>query len=145
MVNELQTGIQFAFTVLPQSSALFQPSEAALDNPTFRQYGKGMEFIALDHLHRCLQPLHHAIGKGFARVAAIDQHALHRLQIRLAAVNGGQSAVAVRYIGRGHGDGMRQALRVHRNMSLDAGYLFASVVSFLFSTVGILDALRIND
>ena len=104
-----------------------------------------MELIALDDLHRCLQPLHHAVGKGFARVAAIDQHAFYRLQIRLAPVNGGQSAVAVRYIGRGHGDGVGQALRVHRNMSLDAGNLFAGVVSFLFSTVGVLDALRINN
>jgi hypothetical protein len=39
-VNELQAGIEFAFAVLPQPSALFQPSEAALDNPTFRQHSK---------------------------------------------------------------------------------------------------------
>jgi len=65
--------------------------------------------------------------------------------MRLAPVNGGQSAVAVRDIGRGHSDGVGQALRVHRDMSLDAGYLFASIVSFLFSTVGVLDALRINN
>lgn len=104
-----------------------------------------MKFIALDDLHRCLQPLHHAVGKGLARVATVDQHALHRRQIRLAPVHGGQSAVAVRYIGRGHGNGVRQALRVHRNMSLDAGYLFARIVSFLFSRVGVLDALRVND
>ena len=144
-MNELQTRVQFALAVLPQSSALFQPSEASLDNPAFRQHGKRVEFIALDHLHRCLQPLHHAVGEGLARVAAVDQHALHRFQIRLAPVNGGQRAAAVRHIGRGDGDGVGQALRVHRNMSLDAGYLFASVVSFLFSTVGILDALRINN
>ncbi len=97
-MNELQAGIQFAFEVLPRSSALFQPSEGALDNPTFRQHDKGVQFIALDDLHRRLQPLHHAVGKGFARVAAIDQHAFHRHQIRLASVNGDQSAVTVRYI-----------------------------------------------
>jgi len=144
-VYELQAGIKFAFAVLPQPSALFQPSEAALDNPTFRQHHKRVQFIALDHLHRCLQPLHHAVGKGFARVAAIDQHALHRLQIRLAPVHGGQSAVAIRYIGRGHGDGVGQALRVHCNMPLDAGDLFAGIVAFLLSRVGVLDALRVNN
>jgi hypothetical protein len=35
-------------------------------------------------------------------------------------------------------------LRVHGNMSLDAGNLFAGIVSFLFCTVGVLDALRVN-
>ena len=144
-MNELQAGIEFAFAVLPQPSTLFQPSEAAFNDPAFGQHHKGVQFIAFDHLHRCLQPLHHAVGKGFARVAAIDQHALHRLQIRLAPVHGGQSAVAVRYIGRGHGDGVGQALRVHRDMPLDAGDLFAGVVSFLFCTVSVLDALRVNN
>jgi hypothetical protein len=38
-----------------------------------------------------------------------------------------------------------QALRVHCNMSLDAGNLFAGIVSFLFSRVGVLDALRVNN
>jgi hypothetical protein len=35
-------------------------------------------------------------------------------------------------------------LRVHGNMSLEAGNLFAGIVSFLFCTVGVLDALRVN-
>lgn len=144
-MDHLQAGIQFAFAVLPQSSALFQPSEGSLDNPTFRQHDKHMQFVSLDDLNRGLQPLHHAVGKGCARVAAINQHTFHRLQIRLAPVNGGQSAVAVRYIGGGHGDGVGQALRVHGNMSLDAGYLFARIVALLFSAVGVLDALRVNN
>ena len=115
-MNEPQAGVQFGFAVLPQSSALFQPSKAALDNPALRQDGKHREFIALDQLHRCVQPLHHAVGKGSAGVAAIDQHTLDLLQVRLTPVNGGQSPVAVCYIGRGHGDGVGQALRVDRNM-----------------------------
>ena len=104
-----------------------------------------MQFIALDDLNRCLQPLHYAVSKGFTRVTAIDQYALHRLQIRLAPVNGRQSAVAVRYVGGGHGDGVWQTLRVHCNMPLDAGNLLAGIVSFLFSTVGVFDALRVNN
>jgi len=104
-----------------------------------------MQLVALDHLHRGLDPLHHAVGKGFARVTAVDKHALDRLQIRLAPVDGGQRAVAVGHIGRGHGDGMGQSLRVHRDMPLDAAHLFASVVALQLRTVGVLHALRIND
>jgi hypothetical protein len=144
-MNELQAGIQFALAVFPQSAAFFQPSEAALDNPTFRQHDKRVEFIALDHLYSGLQLLHDGVCERLAHVTAIDQHAFHRHQIRLAPVHGRQSAVTVRDIRRGHGDGVGQALRVHCNMSLDAGNLFAGIVSFLFSTVGVLDALRVNN
>ena len=65
-----------------------------------------MQFIALDNLNRSLNPLHHAVGKGLAGVAAIHQHTFNQLQIRLAAINGLQSAVAVRDISRGYGDGV---------------------------------------
>ena len=104
-----------------------------------------MQFIALDDLNRGLDPLHHAVGKRLARVAAIDQQAFHQLQIRLAAVDGGQSAVAVRHLGRGYGDGVGQSLRVHGDMTLDAGDLLARVVALLFGAVGVLHALRVND
>ena len=144
-MDHLQAGIQFSFAVLPKPSALFQPAEGPFDNPTFGQHDKGMQFIALDDLHGGLDPLHYAVGKGLACVAAIDQHALYRLQIWLAPVDGSQCAVAVRYIGRGHGDGVGQALRVYRDMALDAGNFFARVVALLFGAVGVLHALRINN
>jgi len=88
-----------------------------------------MEFIALDNLYGGLDPLHHAVGKGLSGVAAIDQLALDPFQIRLAAVDGPQSAVAVRDICRGHGDGVGQALRIHPNVTFDARYLLARVVA----------------
>ena len=104
-----------------------------------------MQFIALDDLHGGLQSLHYAVGKGLACVAAIHQHALHQLQIWLAPVDCSQRAIAVCHIGCGHGDGVRQALRVHRDMPLDAGNFFARVVALLFGAVGVLHALRINN
>lgn len=55
-MDHLSAGIQFAFAVLPYSATLFQPSEGTFDDPTFRQHAKRMEFIALDQLHRGLQP-----------------------------------------------------------------------------------------
>ena len=47
----MQTDVEFTFAVLPQSSALFQPSEEAFDYPAFGQFRKGMQFIALDDLN----------------------------------------------------------------------------------------------
>ena len=104
-----------------------------------------MEFIALNDLYGGLDPLHHAVGKGLASVAAINQQILDPFQIRLAAVDGLQSAVAVRHISCGHGNGVGQALRVDRDVTLDAGDLLASVVALFFCRVGVLHALRVND
>jgi hypothetical protein len=42
-----------------------------------------MQFVALDDLNRGLQLVHDAVCERLARVTAIDQHALHQLQIRL--------------------------------------------------------------
>jgi len=90
-VNELQAGVEFPFTVLPQPSALFLPCEGAFDDPAFGQYRKGVPFITLDDLNSGFQALHYGIGKGLPGIAAIDQHAFHSLQIRLAAGHSLQS------------------------------------------------------
>ena len=82
-----------------------------------------MQLIALDDLNRGLDPLHHAVGKGLASVATINQYAFNQRQIRLRAVNGPQCAVPVGHIGRGRGDGVGQALYVDRDVTLDAGDL----------------------
>ncbi len=104
-----------------------------------------MQFIPLDDLHGGLDPRHDAIGKGLAGVAAIDQQAFDQLQIRHRAINSRQGTVAVGHIGRGYGDSVRQALRVHRDVALDAGDLLARVVALLLGAVGVLHALRVND
>lgn len=104
-----------------------------------------MQFIALDDLNRGLDPLHHAVGKRLARIAAVHQYTFDQLQIWLAPVNGSQSAVAVGYVGRGHGDGVGQPLRVDGDMPFDAGNLFARIVALLFGAVGVLYALRVNN
>ena len=144
-MNELQAGIEFSFAVLPESAAFLQPSEGAFDDPALGQHGKGMQFIAFDHLNRGLQALLYAVGEGLPGVAAIDQHAFNALEIRPAAVDRLQGAATIRDLRRGHGDGMGQSLRVHRDVTLDAGHLLACVVSLLFSAVGVFHALRVND
>jgi len=104
-----------------------------------------MEFIALHDLYGSLDPLHHAVSKGLASVAAINQQALDPFQIWLAAVDGLQSAVTVGDVSRGHGDGVGQSLRIDRDVTLDAGDLLARVVALFFCRVGVLHALRVND
>ena len=104
-----------------------------------------MQFIALDNLNRGLDALHHAVGKRLAGVAAVNQHTFHTLQIYFAPVDGCQRAVAVRYIGRGHGDSVGQPLGVHCDMPLDAANLLARIVALLFGAIGVFYALRVND
>ena len=84
---ELHAGIEFAFAVLPEPSALFQPSEGAFDDPAFGQYRKGVQFVALDDLHCSIQPLFDAVRKRLSGVSTIDQHAFNSLQVRPAAVD----------------------------------------------------------
>jgi len=70
------------------------------------------------------------------RIAAIDQQAFNSLQIWLAPVDGSQRTVAVRHLGRGHGDGVGQSLRVNGDVAPDAGDLFARVAALLLGAVG---------
>ena len=100
---------------------------------------------SLDDLHRGLDPLHDAVSKGLARIAAVHQYAFDQFQIRLTPVDGPQSAIAVRHLGRGYGRGVGKALRVHPDVTLDAGNFLARVVALLFGGVGVLYALRVSN
>ncbi len=106
---------------------------------------KGVQFASFGDLYGCAQLLLYGFGKWLARVAAVYQHAADVLQVDGAALECGQSAVAVSDIRRGDGDGVRQTLRVDRDVALDAGYLLARVVALLAGGIGVLHALRIND
>jgi len=144
-VKELQAGIELSFAVFPESAVLFQPSEGTFDHPSFGDNGEGVEFIAFDDLDGSPQTVHYTIGEGLARVASIHQYAFDASEIRFAAVQGLQGALPIRDLSGGYGDGMGKALRVHPDMTFDAGNLLARVIALLFGTVGILYALRIND
>ncbi len=144
-MDHLEAGVQFSFAVLPESSAFFEPCEGAFDDPSLGHDGEGVKFAALGDLHRRAKLLLHGFGKWLARVAAIHQYAADVPQVAGAAVERGQGAVAVGHVGRRDGDGMRQTLRVDRDMALDAGDFLACVVALLAGCIGVLHALRIND
>lgn len=58
--------------------------------------------------------------KRLARVAAVYQRTRDVMQVAGAAVERGQSTVAVRDVGRRYRDAMRQPLGVDRDVALDA-------------------------
>jgi|APLak6261659701_1056019.scaffolds.fasta_scaffold17951_1 hypothetical protein len=56
-----------------------------------------------------------------------------------------QGPLPVRDISRGDCDGMGQSLGIDDKVALDAGHLFAGIITSVAGAIGILDALRVND
>lgn len=54
-------------------------------------------------------------------------------------------ALAVGHFGCCNGNGVGQALRIDGNVALDPRYFLARIVAFRPRTIGILDALRVDD
>ena len=104
-----------------------------------------MQFIALGNLHRGTQQLLDPFGKARAGIAAVRQHVDHCRQGLPVPAKHRQRTGTIGYLGRRHMNRMRQALRVHRNMALDARDLLAGVIPLGLRRVGILDALRVDD
>ncbi len=144
-MNHLQAGVEFAFTVLPESSALVEPGEGSLDDPSLGHNGKGVQLASFRDLDVCLELFAHRVGEQFSAVAAIGQDAGDLVQGAGAAIERGQRAVAVRHLGRRDGDRVRQPLRIDRDVALDAGYALAGVIPLLPGRVGVLHALRVDD
>lgn len=121
-VNELQAGIEFTLAVFPQPPILLQPGKAALNNPAFGHDLEGMQLTPLGNLHcdGLSQNFSHLFSKRFSGVAAVAQQTLHVFQVRFAARQRLQCAFAVGYLRCCHCDGMRQALRIDRDMAFDA-------------------------
>lgn len=121
-MNELQASIEPTFAVLPESSVLLQPCKTAFDHPSFWDYRKGVQLTALGDLHRDVltQNLLHTPGKGLARIAAVGQHALHVAQSVPATTHRLQGSFPISHFGSRNDDGMRESLRIHSNMALDA-------------------------
>ena len=144
-MDHLQAGVERSFAVFPESSAFFQPCEGPLDDPSLGHDGEGMQFVALGDLHGGAEFVLDRLGKRLAGVAAIDQHAADLLEVVRAAVERCQSTLAVGHIGCRYGYGVRQALRIHRDVALDAGDLLARVIALLAGGIGVLHALRVHD
>ncbi len=144
-MDHLKTGIQFSFAVFPESSALCRARRRIVRRPIVWHDGEGVEFTSFVDLDCRSDRLLDCFGEWLARIASVDQHACDMLQVAGAAVECGQSAIAVGHFRCCDGDGMRQSRRIHCDMALDAGNLLARVVALLTGGVGVLHALCIND
>ncbi len=78
-MDELQAGVVPAFAVFPQAAVFLQPSKAAFDHPALGYHSELVQLAMLGdpHRNRLAQGLPYALGKGFAHIAAVGQHALH--------------------------------------------------------------------
>ena len=146
-MNELQAGIEFTLAVFPQPPIFLQPGKATLNNPAFGHDLEGMQLTPLGNLHcdRLSQDFSHAFGKWFSGVAAVAQQTLHVFQVRFAALQRLQCAFAIGYLRRRHRNGMRQPLRINRNMALDTRDFLARVIALTARRVRVLHALRVHD
>lgn len=146
-MDELQTGVKQSLAVLPQPPVLFQPGEAALHHPALGYDLEGVQFAALGYLYRDVlaQDFPHALRERLPHIAAVGQQALYSSESRLAATQGLQRTLAIRHLCRGYRDRMRQTLRVHSDMALDAGNLLPGVIPLQLRRVRVLHALRVHD
>ena len=74
-------------------------------------------------------------------VAPIDEHTLHAGEMGLAAVNGLQSPLAIRHIGRCDLNRRGKSLAIDRHGALDALSLFPRVVAFALGGLRVLHTL----
>lgn len=146
-MDELQAGVERALAVLPQPSVLFQPREAAFDDPALGHDLEGVQFAAFGDLHRDLlaQDLSYALGERLSGIAAIAQQVLHVSQVRLATMQALERAFAIGHFRRRHRDSVRQALGIDGDVTLDTRDLLAGVIALLAGRVRVLHALRIHD
>ena len=86
-----------------------------------------------------------ALGERFTYIAAVTQQRLHLAQSWFAALQCQQGSLSVCHLCRGHRNGMRQPLGVHRNVALDARDLLARVIALEGRRVRVLHALRVHD
>jgi hypothetical protein len=104
-----------------------------------------MQLIALSHLYRSPQLVVDGCCKRLAGIATIDQNARDLRQASGAACDRFECARSISHLGGGHLNGMWQAEHVHGNMTLDARYLLAGIVAFVFGAIGVLHALCVDD
>ena len=144
-MDHLQAGVERSFAVFPESSTFFQPCEGSLDDPSLGHDGEGVELVAFGDLHGGTEFALDRLGKRLAGVASIDEHAGDLPEVVCAAVDRCQGPFAIGHLGGRDGYRMGQALRIHREVALDAGDLLARVIALLTGRIGVLYALRVHD
>ena len=144
-MHHLQTGIEFALTVLPKSATFLQPGKRTFNYPSFGNNRKSRQVTALGYLYSRINNSLNFRGKGFSCIASIGQNIFNTLKTVHIAFYRQQGSRAIRNIGRRNLYGMRKPLGVDEDMPFDARNLFPRIIAFLFGRVRVLHALRVDD
>lgn len=144
-MNELKGGIEEAFAVFPEPAAFFEPGEGAFDDPALGDDREGVKLAAFGDLHGSAKQVIDGLGKRFACISGVCEQGAHLAEVLRIEAECNQRTFSVGHLRGRHGKGMRQSLRVHRDMPLDPRHFLARIVTFLFGRVRVFDALRIND
>src|ERR1700683_2252875 len=106
-MDELEAGVELAFAIFPEATALLNPGEGTLDDPTFGHDGKGVEFAAFGDLHRrSSEGVGDGLGKRFTGISSASRQAANLVEAGAATPERGQGTLAIRHLGGGHGDGV---------------------------------------
>ena len=104
-----------------------------------------MKLVALGNLDCRSERLENARRKRLAGITAVGQNIYDLRQMFLAKPKGFQRAVSVRNLRRCDVKGVRQPVRVHAYVPLDARDFLAGVIALVFCCVRIFDTLGVND
>ena len=104
-----------------------------------------MQFVPFDDLNCCSNRVFDAVCERVAGVAAVNQNVSDLTQMVTPLRDHCNCSRPVSHVRRRHMNRMRQTIRIHGNMALDAGYFLAGVVAFFCCCVSVLDTLGINN
>ena len=78
-MDELQTGVELALAVFPQTAAFLDPGKGPFYNPTLGHNGKTMQLAALGDLNLGTEQFFNGMGKRLPDISAVGQDALNGL------------------------------------------------------------------
>jgi hypothetical protein len=122
-----------------------EPAEASLHNPAFWQNLEGVQLASLDDFNGRSNDIFDRVGKRLTHVAAIDQNVSDSRQACLGGGNHRHRTRLVADVGGRDVQGMRETVRVNRDMPFNTRDFLAGVVTLFRSRIRVLDGLCINN
>lgn len=137
--------MQLPFTILPQTTILFQPPKRTLHDPTFGKHLKGMKFIPFHHFHFCMWKKGlYFLCKGFPHISSIYKKSFHRAKRIFLTFDHRNRTLSIRHRSLTDKKGMWKSQRIHYQMQFDSRNFFMVVISFFFCSVCIFDTFCID-
>ena len=120
----------FTLTVFPQQTIIFEPSKRTLNNPSFWQNGKCMEFISFHDFNLSADQYFYAVCESLPCISPINQYFQASEQIGGGIPNHGDCAIAVGYVSRADKHGVGQPKCINTDMKFYPGSFFPASKPF---------------